>query len=79
MSQVRKSRPKDMRFIRPKDLRSIESIWAGPMANNVTTRVRYSMWDAVRWAANLVDQDAKKTILAALDEDIKLFNRKFQF
>lgn len=59
-----------------KSLIEIERCWSGPMANDITTRVRFAMWDAMRLAASLAKGECRKRILGVLRNDERLMSMK---
>ena len=45
------------------------------MANTVTTRVRFAIWDAMQLAATIAGGRAKARILNVLNADMALFDK----
>jgi hypothetical protein len=58
-----------------KNLRYIEKVWTGPMANSIDTRVRAAIWDTMRLAASLATGPSKRKIEAELKADMELFDK----
>jgi len=57
--------------------RWIERCWDGPMANNQTTRIRFAIWDAMAFSAEVAgrhSKEAKAAILAEAKKDQALFS-----
>ena len=60
---------------RARDLREIERGWTGPMANTITTRVRFAIWDTMRLAATIAGGEAEARILNVLNADMDFFDK----